>query len=266
MAETTGISWTNHTFNMAWGCHEVSPGCDNCYARTVAKRWGHNVWGPPKDTDRRLFGESHWAEPLKWNRDAERAGERRRVFCSSMADVFEAHPLYDGEGGEREMLWTLIRETPWLDWQILTKRPERIARHLPADWGKGYPNVWLGTSIENQDYTRRARTLVLVPAPVHFLSLEPLLGPVDLTACIVDEDSTADVTTAIDWVIVGGESGPRHRPMEIEWLEDLRAQCDFAGIPMWVKQDSGRSPGLQGRIPDDLWVQQFPTTAYREGV
>ena len=135
MAEKTGISWTHHTFNPWWGCTKVSPGCKNCYAETFASRYGFDVWGPGKA--RRTFSLAHWEEPLKWNRDAELAGERRRVFCASMADVFEA----EAPAGELARLWALIRLTPWLDWLLLTKRAERIAESLPDDWGEGYPNV-----------------------------------------------------------------------------------------------------------------------------
>lgn len=234
MSERTGIEWTNHTFNIAWGCIKVGPGCENCYAETLSKRYGHNVWGPAKTTARRTFGVKHWAEPLKWNAKAEAAGERRRVFCSSMADVFEDHPTIDSE---REDLWPLIRATPWLDWQLLTKRPERIAANLPADWGEGYDNVWLGTSIENQDYLERMAILGDVPAVVHFVSAEPLLGPLSLRSFLelidIDEEW---------WVIVGGESGPGCRPMDLEWARVLRDECDEFGVHFFLKQLGGSNP------------------------
>jgi protein gp37 len=197
MAQKTTISWTDHTFNIAWGCTKVSPGCKNCYADALSHRYGHDVWGPGKP--RRIFGEKHWREPLQWNSQAQSQGVRHRVFCSSMCDVFEDHPTIDGE---REKLWSLIRATPWLDWQLLTKRPGRIRPALPADWGGGYGNVWLGTSIESNDYTARADILRTIPATVRFISYEPALGPLDQLNL-----------TGIDWLIYGGESGDASGPM-----------------------------------------------------
>lgn len=258
MSEHSPIGWTDHTFNIAWGCERVSPGCAHCYAETLATRYGFNVWGPASQA-RRTFGEKHWREPLLWNRKAEAEGIRRRVFCSSMADVWEDHPFIDAE---REKLWPLIRETPWLDWQLLTKRPERIAATLPADWddGAGYPNVWLGTSIENQRFAYRGHALPR--ATVRFLSCEPLLGPLDLSEyMLLPGDGSR-----IDWIIVGGESGPDFRPMQIEWLEAIVSEAASFGIPCFVKQDSHRRSGQRGRIADAFWLHDFPASpATREG-
>jgi protein gp37 len=226
MSELTGIEWTDHTFNIAWGCMKVSPGCAHCYADTLSHRYGFDVWGPAATTERRTFGAKHWNEPLRWNKAAEKAGEARRVFCCSMCDVFEDHPTVDAE---RAKLWPLIRATPWLDWQLLTKRPERIAANLPGDWGNGYENVWLGTSIESMDYIARADQLARVPATVRFLSCEPLLGPLDII----------DVLDRINWVIVGGESGPGARPMHELWAGDLQTQCWLSGVPFFLKQLGG---------------------------
>lgn len=265
MAEKTAISWTTHSFNIAWGCHEVSPGCDACYARTLAERWGYNVWGPPASTPRRLFDRAHWDAPRKWNREAEAEGRRHRVFCSSMADVFEAHPSIDYE--RENKLWPLIRETPWLDWQLLTKRPERILRRLPADWGDGYPNVWLGTSVENQEWAnRRIPALLRVPAAVRFLSAEPLLGPIDLAFAFwhgvhPGERKWRTTPSPVQWVIIGGESGATRRECEVEWIASIVEQCRAAGVTPFVKQDSGRLPGKQGRIPLPLYVQEMPQVA-----
>jgi protein gp37 len=147
MGVETGIMWTNHTFNPWWGCTKVSPGCDNCYAETFDKRVhgvGKGHWG--KDAPRRTFGDKHWNEPLKWNKAAEKAGKPALVFCASMADWCDA----DAPPGALESLHALWRATPWLRWQMLTKRPGRIARSLPAGWGQGYPNVWLGTTVEDR--------------------------------------------------------------------------------------------------------------------
>lgn len=249
MGAETGIEWTDHTFNIAWGCIKVGPGCDHCYAETLAKRYGHNVWGPAKTTARRTFGEKHWNEPLKWNAAAEKAGVRRRVFCSSMADVFEDHPTIDAE---REKLWPLIRATPSLDWQLLTKRPERIAAALPLDWGEeGYANVWLGTSVESQDYAaKRIAPLAAVPAIVRFLSVEPLLGPLTFRwaswqargANPKGVTSHLDSLKALSWIIVGGESGPGCRPMDLNWVRTIRDECAEGGVAFFLKQLGGSNP------------------------
>lgn len=245
MSARTGIEWTDHTFNIAWGCMKVSPGCQHCYADTLSRRYGHNVWGPAKTTPRRTFGEKHWREPVLWNRAAEKAGERRRVFCCSMCDVFEDHPTIDAE---RAKLWPLIRATPWLDWQLLTKRPERIAANLPDDWGNGYPNVWLGTSVESQEYTDRIPPLLAVPAVVHFLSCEPLLERIDIRQHLVGHEehgvghtvgACIGWTPPLDWIICGGESGPKARPMAIDWARDLQRQCADAGVAFFLKQLGG---------------------------
>ncbi|MCI0671755.1 MAG: phage Gp37/Gp68 family protein, partial [Myxococcaceae bacterium] len=176
MGAETEISWTHSTFNPWWGCTRVSPGCDHCYAESFDRRVGGAHWG--KGVPRRTFGDKHWGEPLKWNAAAAKAGERRRVFCASMADVFDA----EAPDGALERLWALIRATPALDWLLLTKRPGRIRHSLPADWGDGYPNVWLGTTVEDQERAeQRIPVLLDVPARVHFLSCEPLLGPVDVS-------------------------------------------------------------------------------------
>ena len=228
MGENSKIEWTDHTFNYVWGCVKVSPGCQNCYAETFAKRTGHNIWGPAATTQRRIFGDKHWAEPIKWNTDAVKAGERRRVFCSSMADVFEDHPQLPPE---RVRLWKLIDQTPALDWLLLTKRPENILDMVPDEWrtvGRWPQNVWAGTTIENQDVViDRLDELIRVPAPVRFLSCEPLLGPLDL----------AEWLDFIGWVIVGGESGQDARgPMHPDWPRSLLHQCQEANVPFLFKQ------------------------------
>lgn len=259
MSQKTSIEWTHHTFNPWWGCIKVSPGCEHCYADTLAKRYGHDVWGPAKTTGRRTFTAKHWNDPLKWNREAEAAGERRRVFCGSMCDWAEDHPTANAE---REKLWPLIRATEWLDWLLLTKRPERIPDCLPDDWGEGYANVWLGTSVEDQQRANRAAILTTIPARVRFVSAEPLLGPVNLRAIRVngDEDklpvrrvnypvevdalggeSVSNLNFGydvprIDWVIIGGESGPGARPFDVAWAYALIAQCKDAGTAPFVKQ------------------------------
>ncbi len=194
-----------------------------------------------------MFGDKHWAEPLKWNAAAEKAGIRRRVFCASMADVFDL----EAPAGQRERLWALIRATPWLDWQLLTKRPENIAAMLPPDWSDGYPNVWMGCTAENQEYLdKRLPHLAAVPARVHFLSCEPLLSDLDLGPAF---------RAGITWVIVGGESGGNRRIVDLAWIHSIAAQCAFEACALFVKQDSALRSGAQGRIPDALFqVKEFP--------
>lgn len=238
MGEKTAIAWTDHTFNIAWGCFKWSPGCDHCYADSFAKRTGHKVWGPPATTPRRVFGDKHWREPIEWNDQAAAEGLRQApdgsprphlVFCSSMCDVFEDHPTIRAE---LLKLWPLIRATPFLHWQLLTKREDRIASSLPDDWGAGYPNVWLGVSIENDAYTFRADALRQVPAVVRFISYEPALGPLPSLNL-----------AGIDWLIAGGETGGKFRRLEHAWAEDAGARCASSGAAFFFKQDSALHPG-----------------------
>ncbi len=218
MGEWSKIEWTHHTFNPWWGCTKVSEECDFCYAEGDAKRYGHDIWG--RGVPRRLLSAAHWQEPYKWNRDAEAAGERRRVFCASMADVFDA----EAPASEQLKLWALIRETPWLDWLLLTKRPNRIGRVLPGDLQPA-PNVWLGASVGLARTAWRIRHLQEMPATIRFLSVEPLLGPIPNLHL-----------DGIQWVILGGESGSRARPCELEWVREVTAQCRAEGVPVFVKQ------------------------------
>ncbi|NJL04486.1 MAG: phage Gp37/Gp68 family protein [Chloroflexaceae bacterium] len=223
MAEFSPIEWTDHTFNPWWGCTKVSAGCTNCYAETWALRYGGNLWG--KHAPRRMFGEQHWQQPLRWNRQALAQGRRFRVFCASMADVFEDHP---DVASARQRLWDVIRATPNLDWLLLTKRPEHILAMLPAAWRMRLPdNIWIMTSVENQEQAeRRIPLLLAVPAAVRALSVEPLLSPVDLSQWL----------DALDWVIVGGESGQKARPLDPAWVRTIRDQCVGAGVPFFFKQ------------------------------
>lgn len=235
MGETTGIGWTHHTFNPWWGCTEISPGCDNCYARDWAAFTGHQVWG--KGAPRRFFGEAHWNEPLKWDQKAREAGERRRVFCASMADVGEVNKELDPW---RTKLWSLIRKTEWLDWLVLTKRPgPLVERYLPDDWGDGWPNVWLMTTVESNDYRWRIEKILAAPAVVHGLSIEPQIGPVDLEGYLTR--SPYKRRHRIDWVIVGGESGGADvRPFQVEWARDIIAVCRRYHVKVFVKQLGAR--------------------------
>ena len=254
MGELTAISWTDHTFNPWIGCQRVSPACNNCYAETLNKRWGQGNWG--KDAPRRVTADANWRKPLKWNRDAEAAGVPAFVFCASMADVFEDRPDLDQP---RDRLWKLIDETPWLTWLLLTKRPENIARMVPVEWmTSGFPsNVWAGTTVEDQ---RRAEErlphLARIPAPVRFLSCEPLLGYVDLLHHVED----------IEWIICGGESGAGFRPLDLHNARMLRQQCIGWDVPFWFKQVGGIHPTSGGDLLDgELWHQRPPGAALRGG-
>ncbi len=256
MGEQTAISWTDHTFNPWWGCVKVSPACAHCYAETFSKRLGLKVWGP--DSERRFFGPKHWAEPLKWNKAAEKAGVRRRVFCASMADVFEDRPELVQP---RADLFVLIDETPALDWLLLTKRPQHIKRLMPKYWGgKPWPNVWLGTTVENQQYfDERIQPLLNIPAAVRFLSVEPMLGPIDLGLPFVS-DNPIMVQHHVDWVIAGGESGAKHRESNPEWFRSLRDQCVAAGVAFHFKQWGGLHPKTNGRLLDGREWNEFPVS------
>lgn len=246
MGENSKIEWTDHTFNPWWGCVEVSAACENCYARQLdarLKRGGETHWG--KAAPRFPASDKTWAEPLKWNAQAEKDGVRRRVFCASMADVMEDRPYvsYPGDAHvptERMRLYRLIEATPNLDWLLLTKRPQNFRRFLPADWlERPRPNVWGMTTVESQQYLWRAEDLASTPFAVRGISMEPLLGPVDLSSVI----------EGIDWVIAGGESGHGARETHHEWVTDLRDQCVSAGVAFFFKQ----------------WGCYAPTAEYRDG-
>jgi protein gp37 len=228
MGQNSKIEWTHHTFNPWWGCLKISPACKHCYAEVWARRVGLQLWGG-KRTARRFFSDAHWREPLKWNADAERAGVRRRVFCASMADVFEDRADLNPW---RERLWPIIEQTTSLDWLLLTKRPENVLPSVP--WKRRWPsNAWIGTTVENQKVANEnVPILVKIPAAVRFVSCEPLLGSLDLTKWLTVRKSRQ----RIDWVIAGGESGHHSRPMNPVWVEDLRDQCMTSGVPFHFKQ------------------------------
>ena len=250
MGETTDIAWARSTFNPWWGCTKVAPGCDNCYAEKFAKRVGHgDTWGT--NSDKREFGVKHWEQPMKWNKKAETEPDPWRVFCGSMCDWADktAPEL------QRYKLWQLIRYTPALTWLLLTKRAPNIKRYLPEDWrlnGSQNPefrNVWLGVTVENRKHgLARIEHLRLIPATVRFLSIEPLLedlGDLDLTD--------------IDWVIVGGESGPGHREMNPLWVVNIYHQCQDQGVPFFFKQWGGRTPTAGGCELMSREIKEFPS-------
>jgi protein gp37 len=270
----TGIQWTDEVWNPSTGCDRISPGCDNCYALTMAKRL--KAMGQAKyqtDGDPRTSGPGFGLAvhpdtldtPWSWRKP-------RRVFVNSMSDLFHARVPKTFAGG----VWNTMALTPWHTYQILTKRPERMRRILTAWADAGWywrkhdliwcgplpgplPNAWLGTSIENDDYAYRADELRATPAAVRFLSLEPLLGPLP----------SLDLT-GIGWCIIGGESGSGARGMELGWARDIIARCDAAGVPVFVKQlgaVTGRQFGAGphgadwSAWPEDLKRREFPRTA-----
>lgn len=251
MAENTKIEWATHTFNPWTGCQAVSPGCDHCYADRQVSRFRDFA-------DRKRTAEANWRKPITWNGKAdkmasERGLYRQRVFCASFADVFDNKVPQEW----RTDLWRLIGQTPHLDWLLLTKRPQNVADMAPVIWRAGWPdNIWLGTTVENQtEADRRIPILLEIPASVHFLSCEPLLGPVDIARWLHDSDCKlfdgfgTDCTCCepreqhVGWVICGGESGPRSRPMHPAWALSLRNQCGAAGVPFFFKQWGDWTPG-----------------------
>jgi protein gp37 len=264
MGDLTHIQWTTHTFNPWWGCSRVSPACRFCYADRDASRYGFELWR--RHGERRMLSENNWRKPLKWNRDAEAAGIPAKVFCASMADVFEDHPQL---AEPRERLWGLIEATPSLRWQLLTKRPENVASMAP--WGADWPaHVWLGTSIETQRWADvRVPQLRAIPAEVRFLSAEPLLGYVNLREHLASGD--------IHQVIVGGESGAgaKVRPMDIAWARHLIIQCRDLGVAAFMKQTGtvyAKANGYQDRKggdpqewPHDLRIREYPQDAVSLG-
>jgi len=295
LGANTKIEWADHTFNPWRGCTKVSEACRNCYAEKQAKRNPNTlgIWGP--EGTRVVAAEAAWKKPLKWDREAKSAGVRRRVFCASMADVFEdwqgpmhdscgnrLHEITDGRPGlvggttksthwysespcdddpepwltmtdVRRRLFELIDATPNLDWLLLTKRPENIAAMMPVrykfdedasrdvgamiDTPVVRHNVWLGTTVENQQAAdERIPHLLRVPARVRFLSCEPMLGPINLSPYVSDGKVKISQGIDCDWVIAGGESGPHARPMHPDWVRSLRDQCVAAGVPFHFKQ------------------------------
>lgn len=250
MSEKTGISWTDHTWSPVWGCTQVSKaetgggGCDNCYAMTLAHRFGYGWNGKPM----REFGEHHWNEPVRWNRRAAKAGTRPTVF-PSMCDPLDK----DWPDGVRERFWRLVDATPYLTWLILTKRIGNYDRFGPGVViGRNPANVWIGATVVNQEEADRdVPKLLQVPARVRFLSIEPMLGPIDFYKTSESMGTTprghpwanGPILGGIHWVIAGGESGPHARPAHPDWFRSLRAQCQAAGVPFHFKQFGEWAPG-----------------------
>lgn len=279
------IQWTDYTFNPWWGCTKVSAACRNCYAETFAKRTGHDVWGA--GGERWFLSEANWRKPMTWAKRARAAGVRRRVFCASMADLFERHANVDsdtayGMDTARAQAWELIEETAdALDWLLLTKRPENIIDMTPQRWrgGRAPHAVWLGATMEDQSQARwrsvalRGAAMAL-GAPITFASYEPGLGPVQWRRL----GETGAVLRPGDamprWLIIGGESGAKARPFDLRWARSALDACAGIGVPAFVKQLGARPVDASGprldlagknRKGDDtsLWpewlrVRQFP--------
>lgn len=289
--ENSKISWTHHTFNPWWGCDKISAACRSCYAEAFAKRLGKSLWGPTKD--RPVASDSYWRQPLAWDKKAAESGQRARVFCASMADVFEAR---EDLIAPRQRLARLIEATPHLDWLLLTKRAKVMASmaRWEMGWEGAWPsNVWAGCTVEAMA-DERIQHLLQVPARVRFLSCEPMLEEIDAT-CIpanlpplsgpgcsdylnplagrgYDPQSgefLEDTFPRISWVICGGESGHHARPFDLAWARSLRDQCKEAGTAFFMKQVGANPVGCPrtkdkagadpAEWPEDLRVQEFPT-------
>lgn len=231
MAEISAIEWCDSTFNPWIGCTKISPACDHCYAEALMDTRHHRVtWGG----DRSRTGAANWQEPRRWQRQAPtfraKHGRRQRVFCSSLADVFDNQVPDEW----RADLWALIADTPDLDWLLLTKRPQNIGKMLPAYWDEVKGHVWLGTTVEDQ---KRADLniphLLQHDCAVPFISAEPLLSALDLWRYL---DPLHLFRHRLGWVIAGGESGPQARPSHPDWFRSLRDQCAAAGVPFLFKQ------------------------------
>lgn len=251
MAENTTIEWCDHTFSTWIGCTKISPACDNCYAANFGNRFGIE-WGAGKT--RKRTSKSTWKQPLRWNREAEKVGTRPRVFCASLADVFDNEVPSEW----RAELFGLIRDTPYLDWLLLTKRIGN-AHNMIIDamsdimqsTREPMPNVWLGATICNQEEADRdIPKLLATPAAKRFVSIEPMLGAIDLTPYIKN----------INWVICGGESGKNARPMHPYWVRSLRDQCADADVPFLFKQWGEWTPYVAGETN----IDKKPCRTYEE--
>lgn len=260
MAETTGIAWTDATFNAWIGCTKVDPGCDHCYAekQNAYRKWNGGEWGP--GAPRKIMSEAYWRQPHNWNRAALKAGRRMRVFCSSLADWADK----EAPAGQRERLFQTIRETPYLDWLLLSKGwdqvPKLIQQHTGVDglpaWGAGWPNVWLGATVADRKGEWRVKELRKVPAVVHFVSAEPLLEDISK----IDLSGLPGL-----WVIGGGESGPcadsgGPRLVGDDVYRRLRDATHAAGGKYFQKQLGGHPDKRDTTedFPGDLRVREFP--------
>lgn len=252
MGKNSAIEWTDHTLNLWWGCIKVSPGCKFCYAENVSNRYGYDVWGP--SAGRRFFSDKLWRKIENWNREAAKNEKVAQVFCGSMCDIMEIHsnPIVNNTmNALRLKMWETVDKTQFLRWLFLTKRPENIEELFPMKWvHDGFPhNAWIGVSIEDLfAYSERIEPIKNLNVK-KFASVEPL----------IDRIHCFDPTN-FDWVIVGGESQPGCRRMEIEWAQEIVDNCLTAGVPVFVKQLGGW-PDKRNNIetfPEGLRVRQFP--------
>lgn len=267
MGEKTAIEWTDHTFNPWIGCTNVSAACDHCYAESLARRYGWAKWGPGEARQRTSL--ANWHKPATWNAAARKAGVRRKVFCASLSDWADAEVP---DAWRDDLFEQVIVPNADLDFLLLTKRPQVAKKYLAK---RGVPsNVWLGTTVEDQKMADlRIPALLSIPAKMHFLSCEPLLGPIELTNL---RDGTFDALTGcgdrerldeweptprISWIIAGGESGLHARPSHPAWLRSLRDQCQAAGASFFFKQWGGRTPKAGGKELDGREWCEFPVAA-----
>ena len=251
MARHSAIEWTDATWNPWRGCSMVSPGCARCYMFRDMRRWGLD----PEVVVRSSL--SSFLHPLSWHRSATQGG--LFVFTCSFSDFF--HPHADAW---RLEAWDVIRQTPGLTYLVLTKRPELVAARLPPGWPAGFEHVWLGVSVELQAYVWRIETILEVPAAIHFVSAEPLLGPLNLDPFLVG-------SPRIDWVIAGGESDPSERGPRWcapEWLRSLRDDCRATRVPFFLKQLGGRTRSdgsWGGRLLDGRSHSERPSARTQGG-
>lgn len=270
MADNTKIEWADATANFWIGCTKVSAACDHCYAE---RDWDHRkhrvTWGPHGDRSPAKAG----ADVCRKVRKGAAAfiaehGRKPRIFVNSLSDFADNHKSILPEW--REAVWLEARRSPDVIFMILTKRPQNLPGYLPADWGGGYPNVWIGTTVENQEEAyRRIPDLLATPAAKHFLSCEPLLTELCLRRWIwgwhptdmAEADRDDQALGGIDWIIVGGESGLGARPMHPDWAQSLVDQCRAAGVAVFVKQLSSGGPKAikdMDAFPESLRVREFP--------
>lgn len=268
MGAGTSIQWTDYSWSTWWGCTRVSPGCASCYAATFAHRFGVE-WG--KGKERRLSSPKIWEDPYRWDRAAKKSGQRKKVFLGSMMDWAdqEVPPEW------RAKMWKVVKECTHLDFQMLTKRAGDIRASLPADWGEGYPNVWLGVSVENQAATDRITILAGIQAAVRFLSVEPMLGSIRLAPIIGqhimdNEGKMVGIWERIQWAICGGESGPGARPFNVAWARSIVEQCRDARIACFVKQlgsnpfnDEIYAPPSDAEFPPEVKHQWIGNGTFR---
>lgn len=248
MSETI-IAWTDFTFNPWMGCTKISEGCRNCYAADLTRnRMGLSLWG---DAAARQVTKSPWTN-IRAEQRKSAAGQHgvlgpgmpRLAFTGSLMDWAEDRPDLVAP---RLRMWDAIRSCPDVHFQLLTKRPQNIRRLLPDDWGQGWPNVWLGTTIEDNRVAHRGDDLRDIPAVVRFVSYEPAIGPLDQ----LDLEG-------IDWVIYGGESGPGRRPEDKQWARDMRSRCSAMSIAFFHKQSAGHRTEMGIELDGEI-VREFPT-------